>query len=136
MHFRTIASSVTLTLLLSVGGADAAPAPTNTNGQYQGMVGSAPYLNTPLGYCQFTVSNTAVALSANCTVPAAARQFYAVAETAAVRWRDDGSAPTSTVGMPLPTGTQLTYTGLTSAIAAWEVIAQSGTATIDVSFYQ
>jgi hypothetical protein len=127
---------VALLAALSIGYAQADPAPVNNNGQFQGTMGAAPYLNSPLGYCQFTVSGTAALLTAKCTVPANARVFYAIPETAAIRWRDDGVAPTASVGMPVSTGTQLVYTGLTTAIAAWQVIAQSGTSTVDVAFYQ
>lgn len=49
-----------------------------------------------------------------------------------VRWRDDGTAPTSTVGMSIPDGGELDYTG---DIASIQFIASSGTPILDVALY-
>ncbi len=50
----------------------------------------------------------------------------------AVRWRDDGVAPTATVGMELLPGASLAYTGLLSRLRFIEV---SASAKLNVSYY-
>ncbi len=52
--------------------------------------------NHPVGYEQLTVSNTAVALA---SVPLNANRAIIVVEGKHIRWRIDGTDPTSTVGM-------------------------------------
>jgi len=81
-----------------------------------------------LGYQQITALNNAVPL----TVPTGARFARIVAEAQAVRWRDDGNAPTATVGVPLAVGTELTYDGNLSAI---QFIEQTASAKLNVSYY-
>ena len=49
-----------------------------------------------------------------------------------VRWRDDGVAPTASVGMTLAAGAELDYTGDINNI---QFILSSGTPIIDVSLY-
>jgi hypothetical protein len=90
--------------------------------------GAGPYVYTPLGYQQITVS----ALS-SLTVPTGATVAYISVETAAVRYRDDGTNPTSAVGMPVSVGQQLVYSG---NLAAIKFIAQTGTPVLDVSYYR
>jgi hypothetical protein len=59
-----------------------------------------------LGYQQFTVvASTGVTMPANVTP----NYWIFVAEAQAVRWRDDGVAPTATVGMTLAVGVPLRY---------------------------
>ena len=84
----------------------------------------------PKGFQQITLSGTASTL----TVPAGAQVALIRVETANARWRDDGTAPTTTVGMPLnSTDTfQLEYWGTLSAI---EFIAVSGSPVLNVSYY-
>ena len=55
------------------------------------------------------------------------------AEAQAVRYRDDGTDPTTTVGMPLAVGTALTYTGTLTAI---KFIEQTSGAKLNVLFYR
>ena len=81
-----------------------------------------------LGYQQITSLSAAATL----TVPAGATMALIVAETQAVRWRDDGTAPTSSVGMPLATGVSLSYDGDLKAI---RFIQQTASATLNVSYY-
>lgn len=52
--------------------------------------------------------------------------------TAAVRWRDDGVAPTASVGMPLAAGVTLQYDGDLSKI---QFINSGGTAELNISYY-
>jgi hypothetical protein len=81
-----------------------------------------------LGYQQIT----SLSASASLTVPVGATLALVVAETQAVRWRDDGTAPTASVGMPLATGVSLSYDGDLKAI---RFIQQTASATINVSYY-
>ena len=54
----------------------------------------------PLGYRQHTVSTTALGLDdLTGGIPAGATYARIVVETNAVRWRDDGEAATTSVGM-------------------------------------
>lgn len=53
-------------------------------------------------------------------------------EAQAVRWRDDGIAPSASVGMPLAVGVTLQYDGDLTNIRFFE---QSSGAKLNVSFY-
>lgn len=85
---------------------------------------------TPLGYQQITSIGTAASL----TVPSGANFARISVSTAAVRWRDDGTAPTSTVGMPMSNNDEpMEYSGSLSAL---QFIAQSGNPALNVSYYR
>ena len=81
-----------------------------------------------LGYQQITSLSASTAL----TVPGGATMALIVSEAQAVRWRDDGTAPTASVGMPLAVGTSLSYDGDLKAI---RFIQQAASATLNVSYY-
>lgn len=83
----------------------------------------------PLGYAQVTLSTTAQPLA---SIPAAAKMAVFSLETAAARYRDDGTPPTASIGMPVAAGTTFTYSGDLSAIQ-W--IAQSGSPVLDIVYY-
>jgi hypothetical protein len=53
-------------------------------------------------------------------------------ETKDVRWRDDGTAPTASVGMPLVVGTTLNYDGDLNRI---RFIQTDTSAAINISYY-
>ena len=53
-------------------------------------------------------------------------------ETNGVRWRDDGVAPTATVGMPLAAGVTLQYDGDLSQV---QFIEQTAGAKLNISYY-
>lgn len=55
-----------------------------------------------------------------------------IPETQAVRWRDDGTAPTSSAGMPLAVGQALEYDGDLTRIRFIEV---TSSAKLNVSYY-
>ena len=82
----------------------------------------------PVGYQQITSLSAATAL----TVPAGARSAVIIAQTQAVRWRDDGTNPSATVGMPLPVNTMLEYSGDLAAIKFFE---QTASAALNISYY-
>lgn len=83
---------------------------------------------TALGYQQITSLSAATAL----TVPSGAIMAIITCETQAVRWRDDGTNPTATVGMPLAAGGYFIYNGALSAI---KFIEQTTSAKLNISYY-
>jgi hypothetical protein len=82
------------------------------------------------GASQFGLS---VATATSLTVPGGSLFAEICVETASVRYRDDGTAPTATVGIPVAVSTCFQYAG---PLAAVQFIAQSGSPTIDVSYYK
>lgn len=65
------------------------------------------------------------------TPPSGATLAVVVCDTAACTWRDDGTAPTASVGMVWPVGVPLYYAGNLSAI---QFISATGH--VDVSYYK
>jgi len=87
---------------------------------------------TCLGYQQITDLSASVGL----TIPTLNGQRPTLALIApgvqAVRWRDDGVAPTATVGMPLAVGASLSYDGDLARIRFFETTAS---AVLNISYY-
>lgn len=81
-----------------------------------------------LGYQQITSLSAAT----NLTVPANATMAVIVVEGQSVRWRDDGTAPTSTVGMPLAVGSSLNYDGDLKKV---QFIQQASGGILNISYY-
>lgn len=81
-----------------------------------------------LGYEQITSLSAATAL----TVPGGATLAVITPESQSVRWRDDGTNPTSSVGMPLTLLTTLSYDGNLKNI---RFIQQAASATLNVCYY-
>lgn len=81
-----------------------------------------------LGYQQIT----SLSASTGLTVPSGATLAVIVPESYPVRWRDDGVAPTGSVGMPLAIGTTLSYDGNLQNI---RFIEQAASAKLNVSYY-
>jgi hypothetical protein len=81
-----------------------------------------------LGYQQITSLSASTAL----TVPSGATLALIVPETQNVRWRDDGTAPTASIGMPIFVGASLSYDGDLKNI---RFIEQAASATLNVSYY-
>lgn len=90
---------------------------------------SAPYVFTPLGYQQITSLSSAT----NLTPPTGATVAAINVATAAVSYRDDGVAPTSTVGMPLAVNTNFIYQGSLTAI---QFIQATSGAVLNVTYYK
>lgn len=82
----------------------------------------------PLGYQRIV----GLAASTALTVPARARYALLKTETQPVRWRDDGTAPTTTVGFLLDVGEEFWYTAKLAKFRAIETVA---TATLHASYY-
>jgi hypothetical protein len=89
-----------------------------------------------IGYQQITSLSGAASL----TVPARDANGLSIKPTlalitpegAAVRWRDDGTDPTTAVGMPLASGVTLQYDGDLSRI---RFIQQTASAILNISYY-
>lgn len=115
----------TLAGLIAAAIALLAPANAQVNGGMQYV---------PLGYCQLTTVSASIG-PASCSggVPVGATRIVVTIEAQAVRYRDDGTAPTSTVGMPLAVGATITYTGTLTKIA---FIESTGGAILNISFYR
>lgn len=108
-----------LLLALLVLGACANPVPASA--QIQNRVA--------LGVYQFTVA-TATALP---TIPSGASEAFIVCTGQTVRWRDDGTNPTASVGVPLPVNTGFPYIG---SLARLKIIETTASATCNVAYYQ
>ncbi len=93
-------------------------------------------VTTCFGYQQITTLTASTALTVPTLAPDGlnAKPVFAliVAEGAAVRWRDDGTAPTASVGMPLAIGVPLQYDGDLNKI---RFIQQAATGIINISYY-
>ena len=93
-------------------------------------------ITSVLGYQQITSLSSAPKL----TVPqkdlsglaGSPRIAIITPEAQAVRWRDDGVAPTASVGMPLAVGVTLQYDGDINQI---QFIEQTGGAKLNITYY-
>lgn len=96
-----------------------------------------------LGYCQQTSVSTAVGLSSGsgaCANGIPSGSVFAVVqvENETARWRDDGTAPTASVGQPLTASTPIYFTSGVlnhTLLADVQLIPETGSMTVDVSFY-
>lgn len=82
-----------------------------------------------LGYQQITSLSAAVGL----TVPVGTTLMLIRPEGQPVRWRDDATAPTATVGQPLNVGDELRYTALGQGIIKF--IEQTASAKLNITYY-
>ena len=93
-------------------------------------------ITSRLGYQQITDLDPAVGLTVptkNLSGLASTPSIALITpEAQAVRWRDDGVAPTATVGMPLAVGVTLQYDGDLTQI---QFIEQAGGAKLNISYY-
>lgn len=85
----------------------------------------------PCGYQQ--LDTAALASAVGLTVPQDARLAIVQAEGEAVRWRDDGTDPTGTVGMLLADGMDLPYAG---ALGSIKFIRVQAGAILNVAYYR
>jgi len=83
---------------------------------------------SPKGYQKISAPDTATAL----TVPSGAGRALIKTETQAVRWRDDGTNPTTTDGMLIDVGDEFWYTG---QLKAFRVISAVAGAVVHVNYY-
>lgn len=84
-------------------------------------------------YEALTIDNTARSIS---TVTLSGMAMcIAVLETAEVRWRNDGTAPTSSVGTPFSAGTSLRFDNLVDAARAQFIRTGAASATLHVNCF-
>lgn len=91
----------------------------------------------PLGYQPITAtSSTASSLTvpaSSATNPLQANYAFIVVETSAIRYRDDGTPPTATVGTPVAAGSSFEYDG---ELTDLQIIGQAGGGTQHVNYYR
>lgn len=90
----------------------------------------------PLGYQQISAATLVAATSLTIpTLPAGVVVGYTViqVENGDVRWRDDGTAPTSSVGMTLLSGYELDYAGDAAAIQF--ILIGATSPILNISYY-
>ena len=81
------------------------------------------------GYQQLTSLSSATRL----TVPDGTSYATICAEVAALRWLANGTAPTTTVGNPIPAGSCMSYVG---SLPAVQLIQQTSGGIADVNYYK
>lgn len=87
-----------------------------------------------LGYGQLTSLSSAVAISSvTGGIPAGTEQVAIQAETQNVRYRDDGTSPTASVGMIFVANS--IYVFNVAQIARMKVIEATASAKLNISFY-
>jgi hypothetical protein len=124
-----------LVLFPSAAGAQIMP---QTNGAYLGSTATTPRVAVALGYCQLSISTVVAISTCSGGIPANTRYALITPETAAIRCRDDGTNPTTAVGFPVAVAGLLTYSasdGVNAPLAALKCVAQTGTSTVDIWFY-
>ena len=92
----------------------------------------------PGGFEQITVSSTSIGFTSSKYAPSGespADMAIVTIETNAIRYRDDGLAPTASVGQLVSSSTSLTVCGLNS-IKTVRFIRVTSDATLDVSYYR
>lgn len=95
------------------------------------QVGSLNPTATPVGYQQIVTATLATAQPL--TVPTGATTATITVEGGDVRYRDDGTAPTASVGMPLVSGQSMIYSG---PLADIEFIRQAAGAALNILYYK
>lgn len=82
-----------------------------------------------LGYAQMTSLAAATPLP---SVPSGTEEAFIVCTGQTVYWRDDGTDPTATVGMPLVANQPFPYTG---PIPRIKLIQSTATAVCNITYY-
>lgn len=99
--------------------------------QAAGMCPGVNFFPRALGYQQLTVDGTARSF----TLPAGrtVRLAVAVVETNPIRYRDDGTAPTASVGTPVdPKNTIYICSG---SVASFQAIRTGSSAVLNIHYY-
>ena len=93
-------------------------------------------VTTCMGYQQITDLSSAVGLTVPVLAPDGSNQkptfALIICETQGIRWRDDGTSPSASVGMILAAGVPLQYDGDLNKI---KFIEQAASAKLNVSYY-
>lgn len=101
---------------------DPLPPGSNTIGAFK------PAALQPKGYQQITGLTSATALN----IPLGSTYAEIAIEGAAVRWREDGSNPTATIGMLMEAGSSRFHT---TGLTALRLIQVSAGAVVNVHYY-
>lgn len=94
----------------------------------------------PLGYGQFAAGGvdastllSTITVNGVVGIPEGTALVVIVCTAQAVRWRDDGTAPTAAVGQPLAAGVEMRYTA--RGLRNLRFISQVAGAILDCTFY-
>ena len=98
-----------------------------------GTVSTKPAPLVSAGAGQFGLSVASTGAATSLTVPAGATSAQITVSAANIRYADDGTTPSTSVGMPVYQASSWFYSGPLSALRFY---AQSGTATLDVLYYK
>jgi hypothetical protein len=102
-----------------------------TDSAYPLSVADAP--QTPKGYYQASVSTVVdLATAIGASIPSGARGVWITPESAGIRFRDDGTDPTASVGQPVAPDQSWPYIGTLSAL---KLVAKAGTVTVNFLFF-
>ena len=100
---------------------------------------SVSAIRRPLGFQQLTLTGSAQKLTLptvntnlSMTVGFAVIQCTGAATTDYASWRDDGTAPTNTIGLQLFSGQELDYSG---DVTALQFIIGSGSPVLNIAYY-
>lgn len=83
----------------------------------------------PLGFQTITVAGTSIGF----TLPAGTRMAVASVQVDNIRYRDDGTAPTATVGTLVTAGSSIVVCA--PSTGPFRMIRQTNSATVSVSYY-
>lgn len=96
---------------------------------------AAYVMDRSLGYVQSSAVDAATTIASlfpGGVIPSGTQLLLVQPQTQAIRWRDDGTAPTASIGYPLAVGAELRYTGQTAKL---QVISQTAGAIVNVVAY-
>jgi hypothetical protein len=122
-------------LVVGVGGVGQAKAAAQLGQDFPSFT-PAPYNYQPLGFAQITITGSPQTFAAaGVTVPTGARLAVMTVDAANVRYRDDGTAPTASIGIQLSSSATQPYE-YSGDLAAIQFIAVSGSPLLNVAFYK
>lgn len=109
------------------------------DGGHASVVYTVPRGWVPLGYARYTPS-TVKALTdapvAGVALPATARHAIIYVKSAEVNYRDDGTAPTATEGIPMSAGTAWIVENSRDILTAIRFIDVSGASDVRIAYYK
>jgi hypothetical protein len=76
---------------------------------------------------------TSLASATSLTVPNGSMEAFIICTGQTVNWRDDGTAPTSSIGMPLLVNTPFPYTA--GNMSQIQIIQTAASATCNITYY-
>lgn len=114
-----------------------APARAQTHKDVGGTVvpGTVPLQSYKSAGLMQSISAGTLAAATNLSPPLGATVAQICVETAGVRYRDDGTSPTASVGMPAVAGTNPYCFQYAGPLTQVQFILISGSPTMDVSYY-